>query len=529
MALPTVQPTTLGSSYGTALPQPKGYDDWLASIGQRAIDFGGDPRLRDSYQQYVSDFGRVPQYPDIGSVPSYNDWKANQPEGGSDEVTDITDYATSVRNFGTQPFGFGTPLTLAQHAQLAAQIDKLLPGAPADVRQLFLQLPQEAWLDPQLMSVINQTAESFAKNGFDPEQTNRTPLYQISRNGFGLPGQRPYSDLLQSVQNVGAANAGMLAVGGAGAALDAAGVGVLGLGDTAAVPAGAVGGGGASGVPFGTTIGGDAIGAAPYYAGADASAIGSGINPETGLPMNLGQEQLGIPGTDVASGSGPVGIDSTAPATGAAGVGAAAAGSGGSTAPVAGAAAGGTALSRFLDGSASAADIASVLGTVGATGLGIFGSLEQQKAANQLSSNLFAAGAPSRARFEASMTPGFDPASIPGYKGALDTASESILRKLSATGGNPYGNPGGLIEANKQIISGTALPAVQNYQGQNAAAGGLPSFASAAPSAATNAISAGGNVFNAIGSGISSLTNPQPNLADTLRLLGLGRGAASAA
>ncbi|WP_460992138.1 hypothetical protein, partial [Staphylococcus aureus] len=62
------------------------------------------------------------------------------------------------------------------------------------------------------------------------------------------------------------------------------------------------------------------------------------------------------------------------------------------------------------------------------------------------------------------MTPGFDPMSIPGYSGAVDTTSKSLLAKLSASGGNPFGNPGGLIDANKQIVSVPDLPAIENYQ-----------------------------------------------------------------
>jgi hypothetical protein len=48
-------------------------------------------------------------------------------------------------------------------------------------------------------------------------------------------------------------------------------------------------------------------GAAPYYAGADAEAFASGISPETGEAMNLGAEELGIPGTDVIASGGDAG------------------------------------------------------------------------------------------------------------------------------------------------------------------------------------------------------------------------------
>ena len=118
------------------------------------------------------------------------------------------------------------------------------------------------------------------------------------------------------------------------------------------------------------------------------------------------------------------------------------------------------------------------------------------------------------------MTPGFDPASIPGYSGALDTASQSILRQLSAQNGNPYGNPGGLIEANKSIVSGTALPAIQSYQNQNANAGGLGALASAYPATQMSATQAGSGVLNSLGAAAGEVFNPKPQsitLADLLK------------
>lgn len=178
-------------------------------------------------------------------------------------------------------------------------------------------------------------------------------------------------------------------------------------------------------------------------------------------------------------------------------------------------------MSRILDGTASTADWLSVGGNLASTGLGIAGSRNAANAYNNLAGQYMAFGAPSRARYEASMTPGFDPNSIPGYAGAVDTASKGILARLAATAGNPWGNPGGLIEANKQIISGTALPAIDAYQRLNAGTGGYAGFNAAAPAAATAGIGAQGGVYNAVGSGLAGLLNPQPSLYDTLRGLGI--------
>jgi hypothetical protein len=117
------------------------------------------------------------------------------------------------------------------------------------------------------------------------------------------------------------------------------------------------------------------------------------------------------------------------------------------------------------------------------------------------------------------MTPGFDPATIPGYQGAVDNSMQTMLRKLS-TQGNPFGNPGGLIEANKAVVAGTALPALQNYQGANAASGGFNTFNSAAPGAAQAALGANNNFYNSIGGGIANLTNPKSSLEELLSKFG---------
>ena len=177
-------------------------------------------------------------------------------------------------------------------------------------------------------------------------------------------------------------------------------------------------------------------------------------------------------------------------------------------------------LGKVMNGTATAEDYASIIGKLGATALGVLGSNNQSNQLGDLAAKYDAYGAPSRARYEASMTPGFDPTTIPGYSGAVDTASKAILSGLS-TKGNPFGNPGGLIEANKAIISGTALPAVQNYIGSNAAVGfGAPM--GAALNLQTQGIGADANSLNAIGYGLNSITNPQPSYLDLIRQMQQG-------
>jgi hypothetical protein len=184
---------------------------------------------------------------------------------------------------------------------------------------------------------------------------------------------------------------------------------------------------------------------------------------------------------------------------------------GGGNAANGAAGAGGTALSRILGGNASAADWASVLGTGGATALGMYGANQQANAMQGMYNQFLGLGAPSRDRYEASFDPNFDISKMPGVQSALDTTNQSMLRQASI-GGNPAGNPSVLAEINKYALGSVALPALQQYRNQNAATGGYGAFNSAAPSAGAGAISAGGNVYNAAGYGLGQITNPMPTL-----------------
>lgn len=154
--------------------------------------------------------------------------------------------------------------------------------------------------------------------------------------------------------------------------------------------------------------------------------------------------------------------------------------------------------------------------------LGAYASNEQTKTLRDLAQQYADYGAPSRARYEASMTPGFDPNQIAGYAGALDTAANALQRRLS-TQGNPFGNPGGQIEANKQIVAGTALPAIQDYQRMNAGTGGLANLAAAYPQTQLAAAGSQGNTYNAIGYGVDQVLNgPKTSLNDLLKLINTG-------
>jgi len=172
-------------------------------------------------------------------------------------------------------------------------------------------------------------------------------------------------------------------------------------------------------------------------------------------------------------------------------------------------------LRKIFDGTATAADY----GQIGSAALpGLLDSYmkyNQTNALKDLADKQMGFGAPSRARYEAANTAGFDPMSIPGYAGALDSTSQAVMRKLS-TQGNPYGNPGGLIEANKAIVSGTALPAINSYINQQSNAGGLGALASAAPMTSTAAINNQAGIGTGIGDAIRSVSSDNTNMDQIL-------------
>lgn len=208
--------------------------------------------------------------------------------------------------------------------------------------------------------------------------------------------------------------------------------------------------------------------------------------------------------TDVQS-PAPVQNGPTTPSTG----------PGGSVSPLTTAstvASSGSALSRIINGTGTAADWASLAGTIGATGLGLLGSDKQTEALKGISDQYLALGAPSRARLEASYQPGFNIGNEPGLKSAMDTAASTWSRAAAAghapgvSAGNPFDNPGAGIEANKYLLGNFALPQLNTYRSQNASQGGLG--LNTAGTAALGGAQASGGTYNALGYGLSQLTNP---------------------
>jgi hypothetical protein len=221
------------------------------------------------------------------------------------------------------------------------------------------------------------------------------------------------------------------------------------------------------------------------------AGLGSGlvVDGVTGSGVGLGGS--GIAGSLVADG-----ITGTAAGAGGA---AGAAVKGAAGAAGAGGAAGTSALASLLGGTAGAADVAKLLGALGGVGLGIAGAQDQTAAMKEMQDKQIAMyreaqqkqldmsrelsdkymglsrenrdlylglGAPYRDRLNQSYQPGFDIFQAdPALQGAVDQTSNSLLRRLS-TSGNPFDNPGGLMEAQKYVNQNVALPQLNTYRSQ---------------------------------------------------------------
>ena len=175
-----------------------------------------------------------------------------------------------------------------------------------------------------------------------------------------------------------------------------------------------------------------------------------------------------------------------------------------------------TALQRILSGSATAADYGE-LGLRALPGLlGAAGASKQASSLGGLATQFQAAGAPSRARYEASFAPGFTMANDPGYQDALDASSKATLHSLSVSG-NPAGSPNAWAASLADNNAKFAYPALQTYRSQALTASGIPNYNAAAPGAMTGQVGSNAGIYNGIGAAIGNVTNPQQSLADILK------------
>jgi hypothetical protein len=264
---------------------------------------------------------------------------------------------------------------------------------------------------------------------------------------------------------------------------------ILGAAGFAGAAAAGAGAGGAAGSGAGA---GELAGA---YGGMDAAAV-------AGADYGLGSAG-GMIGTDAA-------LSAAGGATGTAGTaGGVAAGGGLGGATTGGTAlAGGSALSRVLGGAGSNTDWASLLGTLGATGLGVYGSGQQADAYRDIANQSRADRAPYLARSLEYLN---NPQAY--INGPGQASMDATLRSLSASGGNPIDQPTSLA-----IATQAGLRDWQN------AVTGFGNLGLAGEDTRANLMAQGANAdanqFNALGYGLGELTRPRrQSLGDYLASL----------
>ena len=183
-----------------------------------------------------------------------------------------------------------------------------------------------------------------------------------------------------------------------------------------------------------------------------------------------------------------------------------------------GEAAGTTALSRLLGGTGTSADWASILGQ-GATGvLDYMGQKDRFDYAKGVDQRNWDAGADSRAQYKAMLAPGYDISTSPGYKSAMDTATETYLRKLSATGGNPAGIGAAPSQTMAYTMGTVGLPQYNHLPNQAVNAGGSGALSQGSTGTGMAMADASGGTYNSLGNSIGRITNPTTSLRDLLSM-----------
>ena len=259
--------------------------------------------------------------------------------------------------------------------------------------------------------------------------------------------------------------------------------------------------------PFWATVAGGAL------AGGAGAETGAGARGGVGLGEGIGADAY-FAGAGTGAGAG-AGAGEFSLAGGATGYGlggnAAIPAVGGTTAAGAGTAAAGTALSRIIDGTATTQDWVSVLGTAGATGLGMY-------SAGQRESGLEAEAARQRAErapyLQASQGWLANPQSY--LEGPGQAAMNATLQGLSVRG-NPLGSGTSLGIANTAALGDwrNAVTGMGNLGlgGQNIQANLMG-----------QAGQAGADIWGNLAGGISDIINPRRSLADLMREYKIGTG-----
>lgn len=352
-----------------------------------------------------------------------------------------------------------------------------------------------------------------------------TPIRTINSGGSGF-----FKQFLGDALKLGGAAYGLSSLGGLMGGLESAAGGLAdaswgvnqalssgptlaadalmsGAGPTVAADAAAFGGGSALG-------GGLELGALGGLGG--VGSIGSGLGTSAIDSFFPGAVNLAGPSTVAPSvpnfmdyiNSGSIGGSTptpTPPIPGASSVGN---GVGLTEAAQAGSAAAGatSAIGRILGGNATDSDWASVLGNLGATGLGLAGANSQSNALKDVYNQQMTLGAPYRDMLAQSYQPGFSMANQPDFMNALNIGADAAARATSAKSGNPVDNPGAYAEMQKYISGSLALPQLNTYRSQLGSFGQLGT--NTAGAAALGGAQSQGGTYNALGYGLGQLTQP---------------------
>ncbi len=161
--------------------------------------------------------------------------------------------------------------------------------------------------------------------------------------------------------------------------------------------------------------------------------------------------------------------------------------------------------------------LAKMLGTLGGGALDAYGISQRNKDLKQIADRSWAAGAPSRGRYESSFQPGFTMANDPGFMDSMNFASKANAHSLSKNFGNPADSPTAQFQNMDDLFSKNAYPALQNFRNTNANSGALASLASGANAASTQSATGQADLYNTIGKTITGVTNPQSSWEEWMK------------
>ena len=357
--------------------------------------------------------------------------------------------------------------------------ESYIPGSPGDRAGLLAKgVPAELIDEYESLAASIRAGTSSPQDPYRIQEVWKS-IYDVTDPNRGYDSG-PWANL---------AMMGPLALGGLGAA------GVLGgAAGTfgAAAPAAGVGGAETASLAAGAGLG-------------DTSMLGSGFMTPAGAslePLGGAAWQASL-GTPLATGAAalPAWATTAGAAGGAASAPAVAGSVGGGAAASAPA---GSALSRIIDRTGTTADWTQVLGTAGATGLGMYSANQMSNTLNNLASQNRAERQP----FLSAATNYLDPNQWIAGPGANFT--QGTLQALSGTHGNPAGSP-----YSQQLATDAAM---RNWMGGVNTLGSLGLGGQGIQAnLGAQAAGADADVWSTLAGGVSDVVNPRRSLADLLR------------